>query len=531
MEQADKDAELAEEESDDAKASQINNYRTYLERHRKCLVIQDRAKHISHKLGTTLEGLSRDGTVEIFHASTSDYMNWIKSSKLSFSKQPAVQAEDTGVPLIRKYLYSLPASQNLKCYEQHIHVCVTAFVDKLKRTVVQSDRDSGFKTIADDFDSLCARLFPELLESAHRNYTRFSQTVMRKVRADTTSYKNSVKAKVQKQWSNMTWFALSKIFKGRGTVIKGTSKAKGLENTINWNEELASITKPGFQLWFERHQEYLELMKEALPLQMEKFFRKVVASINQSQANLITVEKAKLKWKSHQLLALTKLKVMMDEMMAEQHRFFLRITLKDDRENNLIAVLTDPIFEDVLNSTPELKDTPPGKPKRYVTPVTRFRKENLHKHFLNEKSHFVDRLIQLFQDQVEEKMVALLEKHFNRIRVFFKEFSNNMREHAPVDFSIDARGEIIREKLAEKVSYIEAKAEKLRELLPVDPSQDDDSSSMSDFDSEDVAGPVKELQYYMDQVTNQKKKNNSHLRSMGRRDAEPRAKRIKTEYD
>jgi hypothetical protein len=68
---------------------------------------------------------------------------------------------------------------------------------------------------------------------------------------------------------------------------------------------------------------------------------------------------------------------MLDEMIAEEKRMLHRATLKDERGNNIISALTDNIYDDVFISAPPLKvsPTPPGKAKRYVTPVFKFRKD------------------------------------------------------------------------------------------------------------------------------------------------------------
>jgi hypothetical protein len=60
----------------------------------------------------------------------------------------------TGTPAIRKYLRDLPVEQNPKDYDCHINTTIPAFIDKMKRTVGESNRDGGFRVIAEEFDRL-----------------------------------------------------------------------------------------------------------------------------------------------------------------------------------------------------------------------------------------------------------------------------------------------------------------------------------------------------------------------------------------
>jgi hypothetical protein len=525
VDKADEDATIADEEGDDAKVAQIGRYKQYLQRQMKAQMISDRAKDISDKLGATLKGFSSDGAVDIIHTSTADYMNWIKSDKIGFSNQPALSPEETGVPSIRRFLFNLPASQNLRDRINHIDVVVPAFVDKLKRVVTQSDRDAGFRTIADDFDDLRSRFIRDTVALTKWHYLKYLKLSMNMVKRDVKPYKEAVKTRIQKHWLLLRSPAFTRLLKARGTVPQGTSKARGLEKTVNWNAELAAILRPGFQNWFIMDSEHLKLLKDALPMQLDRLYHETVSLMNRSQANLITVEKAKLKWRPFRHSIQAKVMAMMEEMIAEERRFLHRVTLKDERENNLIAALTDNIYDDVCVSAPALKvtPTPPGKAKRYVTPVFKFRKDRLETHFLHEEAHFVDRLIKLFEEQVQAKMFGLIDKHFTKLSAMFADFSKLLRDHAPVDFSIDPRGEAIRAELEKHISYIEEQAEELHKLLPANLIQEDDSALLNENNYDDGTGQVQDLSYYLDKVSKRKRTDTV------RRDVEPKAKRIKYE--
>ncbi|KAF2819433.1 hypothetical protein CC86DRAFT_432039 [Ophiobolus disseminans] len=528
MAKADEDAAAADEENEDARVAQINRYKQYLQRYLKAQMIGDRATDISNKLGATLQGFSSDGAVEIIHTSTADYMVWIKSDKISFNNQPALSPEETGVPIIRRFLYNLPASQNYRDYTNHIDMTVPAFVDKLKRVVSHSDRDAGFRTIADDFDDLRSRFIREMILSLKNAYQSYLKISVNKIKRDTNAYKEAVKTRIQKHWLPLRSPAFTRLLKSRGTVPQGTSKARGLENTVNWNAELASIVRPGFQKWYASHTENMKLLKDALPLQLDRLYHETALLMNKSQANLITVEKSKLKWSPYRHRLQSKLMAMLEEMFAEEQRFLHRATLKDERENNMIAALTDNIYDDVFMSTPELKvnPTPPGKAKRYVTPVFRFRKDRLETHFLHAEAHFVDRLVVLFQSQLREKMEGLIDKHFTKIKAMLDDFSKLLRDHAPVDFSIDSRGEAIRAELELQIPYVEEKAEALHSILPIDLSERDETMLATEDNYDDGN---QDLSYYIEKVSKGKRKNGHTSPATVKRESGPKTKQIKHE--
>jgi hypothetical protein len=144
-----------------------------------------------------------------------------------------------------------------------------------------------------------------------------------------------------------------------------------------------------------------------MPLALDMLYHKTVALMNDSAANLITVEKAKIKFASLQHQMKSKAIAMMEEMIAEEQRLLHRATLEDERENNIVAAITDEIYDDVFAATPELKTTAKGK-KRYVTPILKYRKERLEAHFLTAESHFIDKIIAHFKKQLEEKMTGSL---------------------------------------------------------------------------------------------------------------------------
>lgn len=506
MQKADDDAATAEDENDTKKMLQIGRYKLYLSRTKKAYMIQERKKDISVKLGAEFRGPTQQESMEILYASTSDYMNWIKSDKISFECQPALSPEETGVPTIRRFLFNLPASQNLRAYHKHINYAVPAFVDKLKRVVTESDRDAGFKTIADGFNAFRIPFLNAMVKQIQQTLPTYSKVSVGKIRKDSNAYKKDVDNQIKNGWLTLKSAAFTRILKSRGTVPQGTSKARGLERTVNWNAELAHVLRPGFQKWYATHSELLKLFKAALPMQLHRLHHETVKIINESAANLITVEKARNKWAPHRQRMQSKLTAMLDEMTAEQTRLRNRATLEDDRENNLIASITDAIYDDVFATTPEYKVTAPGKRQRYVTPVLKFRKHRLEKYLISPNDHFVDRVIDTFQDQLDTNMRSIVDKHFAKLHAMFDDFSTLMHEYTPVDYVINPMGEKLRADLEQQIPYIEGLAKTLQNMLPSALKKEEgDSAYALDEQLDESADLVHDLDYFLDKVARRKR--------------------------
>ena len=521
MQQADEDGTNAEEEDDDTKVLQINRFKLYLQRYRKAYMIKERAESISRILGSTLQEVSYNETVEIFHTSTANYMSWIKSGKISFEHQPALSPENTGVPGLRRFMYNLPAPRNLRDYTYHINTVVPAFIEKSKRVVTQSDRDAGFKTIADEFDELRGRFLGALAEALHKHCGEYSTVSVARIEKDSNAYKEGLRKRIQKNWLELKASAFNRIIKSRGHVPQGTSRAKGLEKTVNWNMELATLLKPGFQRWYALHAGHLRQLRAALPLNMDKLFHQAIALMNSSAANLITVEKAKLKFGPMQHRMKSKVLAMVDEMIAEEKRLLHRATLEDERENNLISAITDEIYDDIFAATPELKSIVKGK-KRYHMGILKFKKIQLENRFLAAENHFVDRAIEQFRNQLNEKMGGLIDKHIERLNAMFDNYSKNLRDHAPVDYTINPLGEQVREQLEKHLPYIESQAEALLGHLPIGFKNEDEATVNVEY-LHDSGDSIQDLGYFIEQVSKSKRKATDGSKAM--------VKRIKHEHD
>lgn len=230
--------------------------------------------------------------------------------------------------------------------------------------------------------------------------------------------------------------------------------------------------------------------------------------MSNSAADMFTVERAKMKWKPMRTRMQSKLLAMIDEMISEESRALNRATMKDERENNVIADMTDKIYTGILKSTPKMKPTPEGKPIRYVSSVYVHRKEKLQDEFISHpEGHFVDRLIAAFQHQLQEKMYGIVDKHFTKLNAMLDEFSRTIRDQGPITVDVNPLGVRLREELEAKLPYIDAKVEALRALLPANIKGEDEADADIDDNVEDFGGSVKkDLSYFIDIADKKKKK-------------------------
>jgi hypothetical protein len=105
----------------------------------------------------------------------------------------------------------------------------------------------------------------------------------------------------------------------------------------------------------------------------------------------------------------------------------------------------------------------------------------------------------------------------------FNEFSKLLRDHAPVDYSINPMGESVREELEKQIVYIEGMAETLRDLLPKAPKEEDESAAHLDEYLEDSGDQVQDLNYFLEKVSKPKRTAGDAPKGV--------TKRIKHEHD
>jgi hypothetical protein len=178
------------------KAHELTKYAIYLERKLKERKIDDRAKYISKDLTSKLTDRTKT-SVEIFHVSASEYMQWIARDKIRFSDQPTLSPEKTGIPAIRQLLYSLPAQKNLDDARKHIYSTLPAFIEKVNRVVVDSDRDVGFKNLADEFDRFRQKDIALLLPECKKAFHDITQNCLEKVCKNDAIYRDALNVLIE----------------------------------------------------------------------------------------------------------------------------------------------------------------------------------------------------------------------------------------------------------------------------------------------------------------------------------------------
>jgi hypothetical protein len=465
---------------------------------------------------------------QIFHASASEYMDWIRKPKFTFANQPSLSPDMTGIPAIRDFLFSLPAQQSLKDYERHINSTIPAFIEKIKRTVAERERDGGFRTIADDFDAHRRAFITRLLSQAKSAFQKCSDDSMEKIEKDIPNFKEQLEEKMTEEWFILKAAAFTRIVKCRGVVPKGASRAKGLENGRHWNKELAELLAPGFNKWYNTHTGYMATMKPALSTSLHHLHLKITKMINDSNANMVTIEKAKKRWAPLYNRLQAKLMVLMDEVSKLEKLMYEGATMEFGQERNLISYMTDDLYTKVFEAVPEEKPPLPArsgkkKPaKRYVMPKIKFQKKVMEDLFLNPESHLIDQVLKRFQSEFDDAMRTLLEKHLDGIDKLLETLSANLRAEAPIDYRITKDGEAIRAELARHIPKLEEKAMELRSKLPQTAKPEDEMAPIPWTSSDALDGDDEDnLAIFYDKVAKTKRKDKGPTN--------PRPKRIKTE--
>lgn len=467
IQEAEEEENRAEEEDDIIGRDTITKYKSYLQRCLKQRKITDRANDITLEISTKFQGRSANDLPDIFHASASDYMDSIKKTKIKFADQPALSPSMTGIPAIRQFLFSLPAQKNLDDYSTHVNVLVPAFIEKAKRATTESDRDAGFRTLADEFDCMRHAFFKDFLSQTQCAFRNISKNCLDKMRADANTYKELVNKKLTKHWFALKGPTFNKILKCRGTVPQGASKAKGLENGCNWNKELSDLLAPGFQRSYIKHVECMHDMKRALSEALDHTHCRAIRMMDDSSANLVVVEKAKKKWMDVRPKMQAKLKVLMDRIDRIEKRTLLWAMMEGDRDNNLVSCITDGHYDAVFGAAPALKPNPNGKKNPgYVSPKIKFQRDIMAKLFLLDKDHFVDHIITHFQSEFDRIMNSVLAEHFDDVSKLLETFSATLRGQAPVDYMITQVGEDIRSELLRLIPTLEDKSAAMREKMP-----------------------------------------------------------------
>jgi hypothetical protein len=480
IEKAEEEEQRANDDGDTTAEENIAIYKLYLERHLKVQKVEDRAVDITAHLSTKFPSQSREDNPEVFHASASNYMDWIKRPKLKYTDQPALSPGLTGIPSIRQFLRALPASNNLRDYTRHVNVRIPGFIEKMKRTVADSDRDTGFRDLADEFDVIRTE-FIKMLESEMKvAFENLSKNGIAKVRLDADSFKQQVNRNLKNQWLTLPALVFKKIVACKGVIVKGSSKSKALQSGCNWNHEIADIMAPGFNKWLLFHSRNMKDMAPALSRALIQAHDRTMKMMEDSSANLVVVEKAKKKWSDFHPKMQAKVSTLMKDIDKLEKKLNVWATMQDGRENNLITKVMERIYDAVFAASPATKVITGGKHKgktRYVKPRIAFQKDYLAKLVMNSGTHLVDDLIDQFQRSFDKYMGRLIDNHCLEMDKLLKEYSAVLRKQAPVDYIITPVGEDIRRKLGQLIPTFVEKSHELIAQMPETPKKEDDTAT------------------------------------------------------
>lgn len=297
--------------------------------------------------------------------------------------------------------------------------------------------------------------------------------------------KEQLTEKLTEKWFVHKSAAWIRILRYQSVVEKGTSRAKGLENGCHWDRELAQMLTSGFSKWKNTHNIRIQDVIMALREVVSKMYYRTVDRVNDSSANLVVAEKVKRKWsplRDQLQLKVTLLKEKVDQW--EKH-MFERATMQYGEEGNLIADLTNDMYDFVLESEPELKPPNPAlkkQYKRYVTPKLKFQKKEMENQFLNPDDHFIDRIFAHFQKEFDDGMQKLIDEYFAGMEKLLTDFSTAIKSEAPIEYVMTADGEAIREELAALISQLDEKVVELQKMLPPRPKMENEQGSSSYFD-------------------------------------------------
>lgn len=521
MEQTDEASLRAEQDDDEDKQTQLGKYKTYLERYLKAKKVTERAQAISEQLAGKFR--TDRGTPEVFHGSAADYMKWIGKATILYRDMPALGPELTGIPAIRTCFFGLPANRNLKRYMEHINTEVPAFVDKVRRVTSPADRDEGFRTIADRVDILLGHLMNCLhaqVKEVFHSYSRISI-----IEGNVSIFKKEVDKLVRSQWLTLRSPAFNRVLKSKGLIARLSSRAKGLEDGCHWNKDLARIFASSFRSWNDAYAEGMQELKDYFPLALGELHEKVISEIEKSAANLATVETAKRKWNSTYEQMQAKMMRLLDSVAEEQYRLKIRAIMEDERENSLVAMITDELYEAILSCEPGRKPTSTGKPGKYVMPKFKLQKKLMEELFMSPNDHFVDQLINKFKEQLAIKMNSLITGCFNGIGTQAKGYTDDLRSRAPINYDITSHGQALRSELAKVIPALDQKAAELSALFPKAIKQEGDSFSTTVRIGSDANAPFVGLQFVLDHANKKRSKNTSDFKGRIKKEGDRPAKK------
>jgi hypothetical protein len=241
-------------------------------------------------------------------------------------------------------------------------------------------------------------------------------------------------------------------------------------------------------------------------------------------ANVLVVDKAKNRWRAFHNKFIVKATTLLDQIRRFEKRTQIWATMETRQENNLIASITDEVYDKVFQSVPPTKEPTTTRKNasstpRYTMPKIKYKKSKLQKQMTSDENHFVDEVIENFQLHIDNQINKLLDAFFNDIGALLENYSNWLREQAPINYAITPKGASIRESIEEVIPALEQHSQVLKNYFPDFQKQEADlAQRLTDF-----FGNTK-------RSSAQGKHGLAPGSKRGIQDADSKAKRIKPEF-
>ena len=515
------------------KRNLLEKYEKYLDRCVKRHMIAERAERLTKAIGDKLQGRSAGILPPIIHTSPEVYMEWLEKPKFTFKDQPALSVEETGIPQLRRELLALVAPQNMQDYESHVFVTAPAVIEKIIRTVRVDIHEGGFVTIADAFEVVGQKFMVPWKTGVMEVFQDMSEKSMKKLRADIPALQNRINMKVE-EWCKLKFAAFNRAMKGKGALPNGKSYAKAPQSGRNLDKELSDILTPGISKWANTHASFMAHMEEAFCKAIDQLHRRVINELDDAGGNMVTVEKAKVKWHNDKNSYPEKIKTDMMVLVTDVQRLTKRASdwavMKDGRENNLVGSITNEWYDDIHDAAPKLKPPVPGRKQKkvYEKPGRfQFQKNRMKSHFSGSKVQFVEHAFQKLQAKVDRDTGALVDKHFERINDILSEFAEHLRGRKMLDYQISEHGKAIRADLKELLPHLQDELHQIQSLFPQRVKEEDGAPSKfanyADLNVDDATFPE-----IYDRVMKSKKPAQAPKRST-KRDDDSKTKRMRIE--
>jgi hypothetical protein len=472
--------EEADAADDGIEEGKLREYRTYLQGRRKCIKIVERSQKIDQELEHKFEDLIGDDRVQVFHVASRRYTEWTSDEKIKFSNQPEIPVRLTGIPKIRSYLYHRSVGHNLEDLRNHM-VNINSYIDKIERVVSDRNKYSGYKTLEAEFSVAKIRFIEEYKKGIRHLYDLTWKSVEKAIAVEMKNCRRKIDLRIQENWFTVSYFTYNKTLKGKGRILPGTSKAKGMGGGCDWNKELSLDLEPLFKQWkFQQHRATATLKTSLEPF-FQTFYDHVHDRIRHSKSRVSAIETAKNKWTPYDSKMFSELDILVVDLTELLGVLLRRATMVDNRQNSLMPTITDALFEDVYRTCPALKPSSTHKKKAYVEPPYALQKKRMRELFLDPKRHILDKTWHRFRDLVKTRQDELLEKSVTSMNNTLQGFGQMLLELAPIEYEVTRKGESIRDALRNKLPALREQVGVIQGLLPVETIvlQDDSASQLS----------------------------------------------------